>query len=140
MLTIGQVATKAGLRASALRSLQQQGLLPRAVRLGGKRVYDVSILERLNVIQLAKTAGFALDDIRTLLAATSEAPPRAWKALTVAKRAELERERLRLAIMKSVLTKLDGCRCATLEDCGRIFETALGRYRASQLRRGSLRA
>jgi DNA-binding transcriptional MerR regulator len=124
---------KAGLRASALRYYEEQGLLPKANRLSGKRVYDDSILERLNVIQLAKMAGFRLDDIRTLLATASERPPRAWKRLTEVKRVELERESFRLAVMKTVLTKLDRCSCATLEDCGRIFEVALARYK---VRRG----
>ncbi len=60
MLTIGQVALKAGLRASAIRYYEAQGLLPPAPRHGGKRVYDASILVRLSAIDLAKTAGFTL--------------------------------------------------------------------------------
>ena len=50
MLTIGQIATRAGVRASAIRYYESRGLLPAASRDAGKRVYDVSVLERLAVI------------------------------------------------------------------------------------------
>ena len=53
MLTIGQVASRAGLRASAIRYYEAQGLLPAALRHAGKRVYDDSILDRLAMIALA---------------------------------------------------------------------------------------
>ena len=130
MLTIGQVAQRAGLRASAIRYYEAQGLLPPAPRHGGKRVYDASILVRLSAIDLAKTAGFTLGEIRALVSAGGK-PARVWKRLTAVKRAELDREMARLALMRTVLEKLDGCRCSTLEDCGRIFENALANYRAA---------
>jgi MerR family transcriptional regulator, redox-sensitive transcriptional activator SoxR len=131
VFTIGQVALKAGLRASAIRYYEEQGLLPPAPRHGGKRVYDASILVRLSAIELAKTAGFTLREIRTLVATNGERPRRTWRSMTGAKRSELDREMARLALMKTVLERLDGCRCSTLEDCGRIFETALAKYRAT---------
>ena len=58
MLTIGAVAARTGLRASAIRYYESRGLLPVASRAAGKRVYDASVLARLAVIRLAKTAGF----------------------------------------------------------------------------------
>jgi MerR family redox-sensitive transcriptional activator SoxR len=131
MLTIGQVALTAGLRPSAIRYYEAQGLLPPAHRHGGKRVYDRSIFERLSVIGLAKTAGFTLQETAALLGARGEPPRRAWTSLTRAKRAELDREMSRLVLMKSILSRLDGCGCATLGDCGRVFEAALARYRAT---------
>jgi hypothetical protein len=42
-MTIGLVAARTGLRASAIRYYEAQGLLPVAVRKGGKRVYDASV-------------------------------------------------------------------------------------------------
>ncbi len=105
MLTIGQVASRAGLRASAVRYYEAQGLLPAASRRGGKRVYDASILERLAVIALAKMAGFEVHEIR-----------------------DLDEQISRLARMKDVLAKLRGCRCATLEECGRAFNRARSKH------------
>jgi len=40
MLTIGQVASRTGLRASAIRYDEAQGLLPRAPRQAGKRMQE----------------------------------------------------------------------------------------------------
>ena len=93
MLTIGQVASRTGLRASAIRYYESRGLLPKASRIGGKRVYEGSVIERLAIIELAKTAGFHLDEIRATLQHTTEAGPGArWKTAARAKQAELDAE------------------------------------------------
>jgi hypothetical protein len=39
-VTIGEVARKAGLQASAIRYYERLGLLPRPARIGGRRSYD----------------------------------------------------------------------------------------------------
>ena len=69
-LTIGQVAERAGLNVSALRYYEAQGLLSEAPRVGGQRRYSEDTLMRLGVIDVAKRAGFSLDDIRVLLNAS----------------------------------------------------------------------
>ncbi|MGB6207991.1 MerR family transcriptional regulator, partial [Mycobacterium sp.] len=73
-LTIGEVAREAGVAATALRYYEQIGLVPPVARLGGQRRYDESILARLEVIRLCKSAGFALDEIQRLFA--DDAPGR----------------------------------------------------------------
>jgi MerR family transcriptional regulator, redox-sensitive transcriptional activator SoxR len=122
MLTIGQVAARTGLRASAIRYYEAQGLLRRPPRLGGKRVYPPSVLEQLAVIELAKIAGFGLHQIRALQsnAGAGEAGA-AWRTLISAREAEVDSEMQRLLAIKDVLSKLNGCRCTTLDDCGRAF-------------------
>ena len=122
-MTIGQVASRAGLRASAIRYYEEQGLLPRALRVGGKRIYEASILERLAMIELAKMAGFELREIRAVLSA-GERPALIWRKLAQAKRVELDRQISRLARMKDVLARLSGCTCSTPEECGRAFNAA----------------
>jgi MerR family redox-sensitive transcriptional activator SoxR len=124
MLTIGEVAARVGLRASAVRYYEAQGLLSAASRRGGKRVYDAAILDRLGMIALAKRAGFELHEIRDSLAAAGEilSPP-SWKRRGKAKRIALDQRIARLTEMKDVLAKLDGCRCDTLEQCGRAFNS-----------------
>ena len=117
-MTIGQVASKAGLRASAIRYYEAEGLLPPASRQGGKRRFDASIFERLALITTAKRAGFELREIRSLLS-TGKSPAALWRSLGKTKQAELDREIARLTEMKRLLARLDRCRCATLEDCGR---------------------
>jgi MerR family redox-sensitive transcriptional activator SoxR len=124
MLTIGQVASRAGLRASAIRYYEAQGLLPTAPRKSGKRIYDASVLERLGVIELAKTAGFDLEEIRALVSRGGDQPALAWRDLSRAKRTEIDRQIARLARMKDVLERLSKCTCATLGECGRAFNVA----------------
>jgi MerR family redox-sensitive transcriptional activator SoxR len=131
MLTIGQVASRTGLRVSAIRFYESRGLLPKASRIGGKRVYDDSVLERLAIIELAKTAGFHLDEIgATLSPAGSIRPAVRWQALANAKQPELDAEMKRLMITKFVLTKMHACSCTTLEECGRQFLEAVAAYPA----------
>ena len=129
MLTIGDVATKTGVRASTIRFYESEGLLPRVARQSGKRVYDESILERVAAIQLAKAAGLELAEIRMLLsAAEARAPRRIWRELIKDKRAQLDREMRTLAVMKYVLASIAHCRCATTDGCGRTFIAALAAY------------
>ena len=64
VLTIGEVARRAGVRASAIRYYEEAGLLPAPERVGGKRRYDEGILRRLAIIGGAKRAGFTLREIR----------------------------------------------------------------------------
>ncbi|MEM7346716.1 MAG: MerR family transcriptional regulator, partial [Chloroflexota bacterium] len=58
-----------GMRASTLRYYEKQGLLAPAERAAsGYRLYDESVEQTLRFIQRAQRLGFALGDIRTLLA------------------------------------------------------------------------
>ena len=134
MLTIGQVASAAGLRTSAIRYYEALGLLPRARRKSGKRVYDASIMERLGLIGLAKFAGFDLEEILAVLSRAGAGEPAAtWRKLGGAKRLELADQISRLARMNDVLARLDRCTCATLQECGRAFNAARGQ----EIRRAS---
>lgn len=129
-MTIGQVAKRAGLRPSAIRYYEAQGLLPAASRRNGRRVYDPSIVERLAVIALAKMAGFRLDEIRLVVSRGRKKPSRAWRMASRAKHEQLERQMARLAFMQDVLAGIRGCQCATLEECGRAFLAARSRQAA----------
>ena len=63
-MTIGEVARRAGMRASAIRFYEKSGLLPKATRAGGQRRYDQNILPRLALLSWAKECGFTLEQIR----------------------------------------------------------------------------
>lgn len=68
MLTIGQLAKRVGLRASALRYYEQEGLLAPAERSdAGYRLYDPAAERQLRLIQRAQRLGLSLADIRLLL-------------------------------------------------------------------------
>lgn len=128
MLTIGQVASQTGLRVSAIRYYESRGLLPKAPRAGGKRIYPPSIVQRLAVIEVAKIAGFNLDEIRATLSGPDEGEPGArWKTFARNKRGELDEEMRRLKMSKYVLKKMSACACASIEDCGRAFLEAISK-------------
>ena len=67
MLTIGELATRAGVRTSTLRYYEDEGLLVPAARVSGQRRYDPGAVEVLTVIRFCRALGFSLDEIRTLL-------------------------------------------------------------------------
>lgn len=69
LMTVGQLAKRFGLRASALRFYEEQGLLPpTSYSESGYRLYDAAADERLRFILRAQRLGFSLADIRELLA------------------------------------------------------------------------
>ena len=69
MFTIGQLAKRVGVRSSALRYYEAEGLLqPNGRSEAGYRLYAAAAEERLRLIQRAQRLGFSLADIRTLLA------------------------------------------------------------------------
>ncbi len=66
LLTIGEVARRAGVRTSALRYYEEVGVLPPPERKSGQRRYDETVLARLAVVRLAQELGFTVAEIRAL--------------------------------------------------------------------------
>ncbi|HEY7348515.1 MAG TPA: MerR family transcriptional regulator [Ktedonobacterales bacterium] len=123
-LTISEVARRAGVRPSAIRYYESVGVLPAPARASGRRRYDVSVLERLAVIQLAQEAGFTVAEIKGLFSDFApEVPASArWQALATEKLAEVEALIARAQNMRRLLEEcLLQCRCLSLEECGRLI-------------------
>jgi len=120
-LTIGEVAQRAGVRASAIRYYESIGLLPEPRRVGGKRRYAANVLDRLGVIQLAQDAGFTLDEVRVLMHGFSTRTPasKRWRKLAQHKLEEIDASIARAQMMKRMLENLMECGCIQLDDCGR---------------------
>ncbi|WUH97935.1 MerR family transcriptional regulator [Spirillospora sp. NBC_00431] len=74
LLTIGELADRTGAAASALRYWEEVGLLPRPVRVSGRRRYPPSAVELVGAIMLLRDVGFTLRDLKTFIAAS---PPKA---------------------------------------------------------------
>lgn len=115
-LTIGEVARQAGIAATTLRFYEQIGLVPAPARQGGQRRYDDSVLARLDVIRLCKSAGFALEEIQLLFA--DDAPGRpVSRALAEAKLAEIDAQMASLARAREVVEWGMRCTCPSIDDC-----------------------
>jgi len=116
MMSIGEVARQAGLRTSAIRYYERLGLLPRPDRKGNRRRYTEEVLQRLAVVQFARSSGFTLREVRALFAGR----PYSEKLRTLAKQkiVDLEVTIERTRAMQSLLSKALRCHCLTLEECG----------------------
>ena len=70
-MSIGELATAAGLTRRAIRFYVSQKLLPVPLGVGRGRHYDASHLERLREIGRLQAAGYSLEQIRRVLAGES---------------------------------------------------------------------
>ncbi len=67
-MSVGELAREAGINLETVRFYEKQRLLPDPERTsGGHRVYSASDVDRLRYIQSAKSVGFTLKEIRTLM-------------------------------------------------------------------------
>ena len=75
LIPIGHAAQQLGLRASALRYYETQGLVTPARRPGGQRMYATTELRRLAFVKIAGQLGLPL----TAAAAVLNAPSPQWR-------------------------------------------------------------
>ena len=118
-LTIGEVARRAGVRSSAIRYYESVQVLPTPQRVNGRRRYDVGVLRRLAVIQLAQEAGFNMSQIRLLFnnPEGDAALATRWQAYAHRKLAEVDALIAQAQSMKRLLEDGLRCGCPNLDDC-----------------------
>lgn len=123
---IGKVADQSGVPASTIRYYEKIELLPPAKRVNGRRRYDATILQKLNVIRLAQQAGFTLAEIQMLVHDFSAdiPPPARWQVMAQKKLEELDERMQTIQAMKAILERTLQCQCDTLEECGAGIETS----------------
>jgi MerR family copper efflux transcriptional regulator len=107
-MTIGRLATAAGVGIDTVRFYEREGLLPRPRRTAsGYRQYAEADAERLRFIRRAKTLGFTLDEVGELLALNDGKGSRAGvKALTEKRLAQIEQSIADLQRMRGTLAAL----------------------------------
>ena len=118
-LTIGEVARRVGLNTSAIRYYESRGVLPRPDRESGRRRYTEETVQRLHVIDVAKRAGFSLDEAALLLATADEGEPLSepLRRLATRKLPDIEALIVRAEAMRDWLTSATACNCKTLDVC-----------------------
>jgi MerR family redox-sensitive transcriptional activator SoxR len=107
VLTIGEVAERAGLATSAVRYYERRGLLMADSRRSGQRRYRPDTLRRLVFIGMLQDAGLSLDDIEGVLAAGDVAE---WKAIASERLTALDAEITRLQGAREYLAGALMCR------------------------------
>jgi MerR family transcriptional regulator, redox-sensitive transcriptional activator SoxR len=118
-LTIGQLAQRFGLNTSAIRYYEANGVLPEPARESGQRRYGPDAVRRMEVLDVAKRAGFSLDEARVLLQRTEAGSPahEALRELATRKLPEVEALIERAEAMRAWLITATGCSCKTLDVC-----------------------
>lgn len=102
-LSIGSLAKRVGVNIDTIRYYEREGLLPEpARRASGYRSYGEGTVAQLRFIRRAKDLGFTLEEIRDLLALSSD---RRKGVRAVKKRAEL-----RLAAIDARIAELQRVR------------------------------
>jgi MerR family redox-sensitive transcriptional activator SoxR len=107
LLTIGEVARRAGVATSTVRFYERRGLLTADARQSGQRRYRPETLRRLVFIGMLQDAGLSLDDISGVLDAASVSD---WKAIARQRLAALDAEIAHLQLAREYLAGALLCR------------------------------
>jgi MerR family redox-sensitive transcriptional activator SoxR len=119
-LTIGEVAVRSGVAASALRFYETEGLISSRRTDGNQRRYERAILRRVAFIQAGRAAGIPLEQIRAALStlpADRSPARRDWERLSHGWRDDLDRRIATLQALRNRLTTCIGCGCLSLDTC-----------------------
>lgn len=118
-LSIGEVAERTGSSVSAIRFYEREGLLPEAERVSGQRRFTEETVQRLGIIDVAKQAGFSLEEVGVLLTSIDEGAPahEQLRALAERKLPEVDALIARAQAMREWLTTASECGCDSLESC-----------------------
>lgn len=104
VLTIGKLASAAGVSVETIRYYQRRGLLDEPAKpLGGHRCYPQGMVKRLNFIKRAQALGFTLTEIGGLLTLDESCACTETRALAAHKLALITQKMADLAAMQLVL-------------------------------------
>jgi MerR family redox-sensitive transcriptional activator SoxR len=120
LLTIGEVARRSGVAASALRFYEERGLIESERAGSGHRRYARPVLRRIAFIVFAQRVGLTLEEIGAELAKLpgDRAPTRRdWARLSSGWSARIDDRIAELQRLKVGLTECIGCGCLSLDRC-----------------------
>jgi MerR family redox-sensitive transcriptional activator SoxR len=120
LLTIGEVARRAGLAASAIRFYESRGLIHAERTSSGQRRFRRDVLRRIACIRIAQRVGLSLEEIVSALAGlpADRAPsPEDWRRLTRGWGARIDQRIALLEALRGGLTSCIGCGCLSLRTC-----------------------
>lgn len=120
LLTVGELAARAGVAVSALHYYEARGLIRAGRSAGNQRRYPRAVLRRVAFIRAAQQVGVGLAEIAAALDQLPQQrnPNKAdWARLSATWRADLD---ARIAAMQALRDRLDGCigcGCLSLRAC-----------------------
>jgi MerR family redox-sensitive transcriptional activator SoxR len=120
-MRIGELATRSGIKPTAIRYYEKLGLLEPLYRVGQQRIYTEDAVYRARLILFAGCMGFTLSEIKLFLTGFRDNVPLGtrWKKLAKRKLREVDENIQRARQLKNLLEHLLECRCASLQHCVR---------------------
>lgn len=119
-LSVGEMATRSGFTASALRFYEREGLITSHRNSGNQRRYERAELRRLAFIRAARHIGLSLEEIKSALGSLPDnrTPTKAdWHRISTHWRARLDAEIEALESLRDNLDSCIGCGCLSLQRC-----------------------
>ncbi len=120
LLTIGEVAARAGVSVPTLRFYESRGLVASTRTSGNQRRYPRHVLRRLAFVAAAQHVGLSLAEIGDALDTlpTDRAPTRRdWTRLSAPWRRRVDARIAELAALRDTLDGCVGCGCLSLRRC-----------------------
>lgn len=114
-MDIREVTRRSGLPASTLRFYEEKGLVLAMNQPGERRRFAANILDQLALISLGQSAGFTLDEIRTML--TGKGEPNIDRQILAAKADEIDATIRRLRAMSRGLRHAAICPAPSHAEC-----------------------
>jgi len=114
-MDIAEVARRSGLPASTLRYYEERGLISSVGRRGLRRLFNPTVLERLALISLGRSAGFTLDEIAGMFA--PDGRPEIDRQRLAGKAEELDRTIRRLTAVRDGLRHAARCPAPSHMEC-----------------------
>jgi DNA-binding transcriptional MerR regulator len=121
LLTIGALSERTGVKVPTIRYYEGVGLLPTPPRTeSNRRTYGDEHVRRLRFIRHARELGFEVEDVRQLLALSSD-PHRPCGDVDAIARKHLAGIESRIARLEGLRAEvqrmIDQCACGEIKDC-----------------------
>lgn len=120
LLTIGEVAERAGVATSAIRYYEDRGLVASTRTRGGQRRFARETIRRIAFITAAQRVGRSLDDVGETLEhlPRDKAPDNSdWEKIATSWRPRLDAQIAELTALRDQLDSCIGCGCLSLTRC-----------------------
>jgi DNA-binding transcriptional MerR regulator len=116
LLTIGELASRAGIATSTLRYYEELGLIPAPARITGQRRYPESAVALVGTILLLRDVGFSLAEQKALMASRAVAP-NDWQRLAQRKLDQLDDQIAKAQAARDAIDQALHCPYDDMAEC-----------------------